>query len=77
MKKIFRSIIGITVLSLSMTGCTDLDYENYSQINSENFPATERDLEAATIGVYSTLANTMIMQWLNNAGWTYSELTTD
>ena len=77
MKKIFRSVVSIVVLSLSMTACTDLDYENYSQINSENFPISEGDLEAAAIGVYSTLANTLVMQWLNNAGWTYSELTTD
>ena len=77
MKKIFRLIIAAVVVSLTTTGCTDLDYENYSKINSENFPVSESDLEAAAIGVYSTLANSMVMQWLNNAGWTYSELTTD
>ena len=77
MKKIFRLIIAAVVVSFTTTGCTDLDYENYSKINSENFPVSESDLEAAAIGVYSTLANSMVMQWLNNAGWTYSELTTD
>ena len=77
MKKIFRLIIAAVVVSFTTTGCTDLDYENYSKINSENFPVSESDLEAAAIGVYSTLANSMVMKWLNNAGWTYSELTTD
>lgn len=77
MKNITKKILGAVCISVIMTGCTDLSYENFSQINSENFPASEGDLEASAIGVYNTLANSLVMQWLNNAGWTYSELPTD
>ena len=59
------------------TSCLDLEYENYSSINSENFPINESDLEASTVAVYNTLCNSFIMQWLNNAHWTLNELTTD
>ena len=77
MKNITKKILGAVCISVIMTGCTDLSYENFSQINSENFPVSESDLEASAIGVYNTLANSLVMQWLNNAGWTYSELPTD
>lgn len=77
MKKIYSKLAGIFFAGCLLTSCTDLDYENYSNINSENFPVNESDLEASTVGVYNTLSNSFIMQWLNNADWTLNELTTD
>lgn len=77
MKKILIIPTYLIMLFCSCTNSFDLDYENYNKINSENFPKSEADLEAATIGVYNTLGNTFIMQWLNNAGWTLNTLTTD
>lgn len=77
MKKTFLNFISILISGCLFTGCFDLDYENYNKINSENFPKSEADLHAATIGVYNTLGNSFIMQWLNNAGWTLNTLTTD
>lgn len=77
MKKIFLKLAYIFISGCLFTGCFDLDYENYNKINSENFPKTEADLHAATIGVYNTLGNSFIMQWLNNSGWTLNTLTTD
>ena len=77
MKKIYSKLAGIFFAGCLMTSCIDLDYENYSNINSENFPVSESDLEASTVGVYNTLCNSFIMQWLNNADWTLNELTTD
>lgn len=77
MKKKFRKIVVMFVAMLAMNGCTDLDYENYSQINSENFPKTEEDLEASVVGVYNTLCNSFVMEWMNNAGLILNELTTD
>lgn len=68
----------LLLLSSSMLiSCLDLEYENYSKINSENFPSSEADLEAASIGVYHTLTKSYVMLWLNTAGWTLSELCTD
>lgn len=77
MKKIYAKFVCIVMSGLLFTNCFDLDYENYNKINSVNFPKSEADLQAATIGVYNTLGNSFIMQWLNNAGWTLNTLTTD
>ncbi len=77
MKNIIIKLAGILTMGFLCTSCFDLDYEDYSSINSENFPVTESDLEASTIAVYNTLCNSFIMQWLNNAHWTLNELTTD
>lgn len=77
MKKIYLKIAVILVAGCLYTSCLDLEYENYSSINSENFPINESDLEASTVAVYNTLCNSFIMQWLNNAHWTLNELTTD
>lgn len=77
MKKIFIKYTIVIILATFGTSCVDLDYENYNNINSENFPQTEADLHAATIGVYNTLGNSFIMVWPNNSGWTLSTLTTD
>lgn len=77
MKKILRNIAAFIMVLLAMTACTDLDYENYSQINSDDFPQTEDDLDASAVGVYNTLCNSFIMKWMNNAGIILEELTTD
>lgn len=77
MKKIFTKIIATLFLGSVMTGCFDLDYENYSKISSEDFPKSETDLEAATIGVYANLGQSVIAQYLNDAGWTLNTLCTD
>lgn len=77
MKKIYTKFICILISGCLFAGCFDLDYENYSKINSENFPKSEDDLHAAAIGVYNTLGKSFIMQWLNHAGWTLNTLTTD
>jgi hypothetical protein len=77
MKKIYAKFIYILIAGCSFTGCFDLDYENYNKINSENFPESEADLHAATIGVYNTLGKSFVMQWLNTADWTLNTLTTD
>lgn len=77
MKKILRKIAAVIIAILSLTACTDLDYENFSQINSENFPQTEEDLDASVVGVYNTLCNSFIKKWLNYSGIILAELTTD
>lgn len=63
--------------SIFLSGCFDLEYENFSKISSENFPKTEDDLEAATVGVYHSLGKSFIPQALDYAGWTLNELCTD
>ena len=77
MNKIYTKIIAIIFLGSVMTGCFDLEYENYSKIGSESFPKSEADLEAATIGVYHTLGKSFIMAYLNDCGWTLNTLCTD
>lgn len=67
----------IVSLGLFLTSCFDLEYENFEKINSENFPQSEADLEAATIGVYHTLGKSFIMAGLDYSGWTLNELPTD
>lgn len=69
--------IGIFCCCLFLTSCFDLEYENYSQIPSENFPKGESDLEAATIGVYSKLGDSYLRKNLDDTGWTLNELSTD
>nr|WP_321408491.1 RagB/SusD family nutrient uptake outer membrane protein [uncultured Carboxylicivirga sp.] len=77
MKKLFIYAITLILSSSIFSGCTDLEYEDFSHISSENFPSSEADLEAATIGVYHTLSQSFIQRWLDNSGWTLSELCTD
>ena len=67
-------IIGSCLL---LTGCFDLEYENFGKIPSEGYPQSEADLEAATIGVYHTLGKSYIMTYLDNSGWALNELPTD
>lgn len=62
---------------LFLTSCFDLDYENFSKIPSDDFPQSEADLEAATIGVYHSLTKSFVMTYLDNSGWTLNELPTD
>ena len=65
-------------LALTLTtSCTDLDYENYTYIDSDNFPQSNEDLYSSLIGVYNTLGNSYIYQWLNNSGFIAQELSTD
>lgn len=75
--KIYNRIICLLVSGVLLTSCFDLDYENYNKINSENFPQSEADLYAATIGVYHTLSKSFIQHSLDNAGWTHNTLSTD
>ncbi len=72
-----RHIILLFFCHISLSSCTDLEYENFSQINTENFPQGEADLEAAVVGVYHTLSKSFIQAYLDNSGWTHNTLSTD
>ena len=78
MKKIVSKALGAIIVAASLlTGCTDLSYENYTYIDSESFPQSAEDLYSSLIGVYNTLGNSYVYQWLNNAGFIAQELCTD
>lgn len=77
MKRIFIKSCGFLLFIFAVSSCTDLEYEDFSRISSENFPQGEADLEAAVIGVYHTLTKSYIDVYLDNAGWTHNSLTTD
>lgn len=77
MKIKYLKQICVICSGLFLTSCFDLDYENYEKINSETFPQSEADLEAATIGVYHSLGKSFIMTGLDYSGWTLNELPTD
>lgn len=77
MKTIYLNVIIILLSGSILTSCFDLEYENFSRIDSGNFPAGEADLEAAAIGVYHTLTNSYVQVYLDRAGWTLNELCTD
>jgi hypothetical protein len=72
----YKWIVGV-VMAFSFTSCFDLEYEEYGKIDSNAFPESEADLEAATIGVYHTLGKSFIATGLDNTGWTLNELNTD
>lgn len=69
--------IGIACACLCLTSCFDLDYENYSKIKSDDFPKTETDLAAATMGAYNKLTDSYIMRYMDNSGLMTQELPTD
>lgn len=77
MKRIFLKFFCFFLFIISALGCTDLEYEDFSRINTENFPQGEADLEAAVTGVYHTLSQSYIQTYLDNAGWTHNTLSTD
>ena len=78
MKKFFKTTIAALVLAGGMlTACTDLNYENYTYIDSESFPQSAQDLYSSLIGVYNTLGTSFVQVWLNGAGLTAQELCTD
>ena len=78
MKQIITKYFMALGLALTLTtSCTDLDYENYTYIDSDNFPQSNEDLYSSLIGVYNTLGNSYIYQWLNNSGFIAQELSTD
>lgn len=77
MKRIYYNFILILLSGSLLTSCFDLEYENFSSIDSGNFPGSEADLEAAAIGVYHTLTNSYVPDYLDRAGWTLNELCTD
>ena len=62
------------------TSCTDLEPEDYSQINTTLFPQTEKDaLALMTANVYATFRNNSYGGIFNNAAGvqTIGEMTTD
>ncbi|MEB2774675.1 RagB/SusD family nutrient uptake outer membrane protein [Algoriphagus sp. D3-2-R+10] len=76
-KKIYSKIICLLTAGSLLTGCFDLEYENFNKINSENFPQSEADLHAATIGVYHSLGNSFVMRFMDNSGFILNTLSTD
>lgn len=53
MKKIIYSLVSACLLSFGNISCTDLSEEVYSEITSENFKPTEKDLLSLTISGYT------------------------
>lgn len=77
MNRIYFKFISVFVAGCLVTGCYDLEYENFSKINSENFPQGEADLHAATVGVYHTLGQSYIQVFLDRSGFVLNTLSTD
>ncbi|MBL4561503.1 MAG: RagB/SusD family nutrient uptake outer membrane protein [Labilibaculum sp.] len=77
MKRIYLNLIYLLLSSSILTSCFDLEYENFSKINSESFPKSEADLEAASIGVYHTLSKSFVMVYLDGSGFMLNTLCTD
>lgn len=55
MKRIIYSLVSACLLSFGCVGCTDLSEDVYSEITSENFKPTEKDLFSLTISGYTPL----------------------
>lgn len=77
MKKYISKYSLIILISIYILGCTDLEHEEFGKISSNNFPVSQKDLDAAAIGVYNSLGNSYIMSSLDHCGLTANELCTD
>lgn len=54
--KFVKYILSVAVASC-MTGCFDLDHEEFYNIDADGFPKSEAELDASIVGVYNTLAD--------------------
>ena len=51
--KFVKYILSVAVASC-MTGCFDLDHEEFYNIDADGFPKSEAELDASIVGVYNT-----------------------
>lgn len=74
---LLKAAVAAILTSGISVACTDLEYENYTYLDYESFPKSDEDLYNALIGVYNTVGNSFVYQWLNNAGLIAQSLPTD
>lgn len=77
MKKNISKYSFIMLICIGIMSCTDLMHEEFGKIPSDTFPASQKDLDAAAIGVYSSLGSSYIARFLDGSGLTANELCTD
>ena len=65
--KFVKYILSVAVASC-MTGCFDLDHEEFYNIDADGFPKSEAELDASIVGVYNTLADSYIQSGMDNCG---------
>lgn len=76
--KIMKSISVLLVGGLCLlSGCLDLNHEEFSNISSDDFPKSEADYDASLIGVYNTLSNSYVQSGMDNCGAVLNMLPTD
>ena len=74
--KFVKYILSVAVASC-MTGCFDLDHEEFYNIDADGFPKSEAELDASIVGVYNTLADSYIQSGMDNCGAILNMLPTD
>lgn len=74
--KFVKYILSVAVASC-MTGCFDLDHEEFYNIDADGFPKSEAELDASIVGVYNTLADSYIQSGMDNYGAILNMLPTD
>lgn len=74
---LLKESLAVLFTIVLFSGCFDLEHDEYGNISSDNFPATQADLDAAVVGVYRDLGNSYIKGSLDYSGFTLNELCTD
>jgi hypothetical protein len=73
---LYKTCFILSVLVV-VSGCFDLEHEEFGKISSDNFPVTQADLQTAAVGVYNMLGDSYIRHNLDYAGITLNTLCTD